>query len=230
MLNITKNEWRMLFRNRTFGYLTTFFLLSLILVVWIGVVQFEEQQGYRKLAQEHVREQWENLKEMNPHGAAHYGTYAFKPSNLLSSMDGGINDITGNVLQLEGHVQNEIVYSEASQSLSISKFGKLKSSLLLQYVIPLFLIFLSYGSISNEKVTQRIKLLVFQGATLKTLIYAKSLSTWLYGMLLLTLTIIFHFLFIDLGSDTLSRLTLIFLSFAASDLDYMDNFFTEDMG
>ena len=213
MLNITKNEWRMLFRNRTFGYLTTFFLLSLILVVWIGVVQFEEQQGYRKLAQEHVREQWENLKEMNPHGAAHYGTYAFKPSNLLSSMDGGINDITGNVLQLEGHVQNEIVYSEASQSLSISKFGKLKSSLLLQYVIPLFLIFLSYGSISNEKVTQRIKLLVFQGATLKTLIYAKSLSTWLYGMLLLTLTIIFHVLFIDLGSDTLSRLTLIFLSY-----------------
>ena len=115
------------------------------------MVQHEEQQENRRLAQEHVREQWENLKEMNPHGAAHYGTYAFKPSNLLSSMDGGINDITGNVLQLEGHVQNEIVYSEASQSLSISKFGKLKSSLLLQYVIPLFLIFLSYGSISNEK-------------------------------------------------------------------------------
>ena len=49
-------------------------------------------------------------------------------------MDSGVNDITGNVLKLEGHVQNEIVYSEASQSLTISKFGKLKSSLLLQYI------------------------------------------------------------------------------------------------
>ena len=83
---------------------------------------------------------------MNPHRAAHYGSYAFKPINILNSMDGGVNDITGNVLKLEGHVQNEIVYSEASQSLTISKFGKLKSSLLLQYVIPLLLIFLSIGS------------------------------------------------------------------------------------
>ncbi len=75
-------------------------------------------------------QQWENLEAMNPHRAAHYGSYAFKPMNVLNSMDSGINDITGNVVRLEGHVQNEIVYSEASQSLSISKFGKLKSSLL----------------------------------------------------------------------------------------------------
>ena len=67
---------------------------------------------------------------MNPHRAAHYGSFAFKPLNILNAMDGGINDITGNVLQLEGHVQNEVIYSEASQALSVSKFGKLKSSLI----------------------------------------------------------------------------------------------------
>ena len=77
---------------------------------------------------------------MNPHSAAHYGSYAFKPMNLLNGLDGGVNDITGNVIKLEGHVQNEILF-EASQSLSISKFGKLKSSILLQIIIPLIIIF-----------------------------------------------------------------------------------------
>ena len=105
------------------------FIFSLLIVVSFGVNQNLNQQGYRSKAQKHVRNQWNNLEAMNPHRAAHYGSYAFKPINILNSMDSGVNDITGNVLKLEGHVQNEIVYSEASQSLTISKFGKLKSSL-----------------------------------------------------------------------------------------------------
>ena len=208
MINIILNEWRMLVRNRVFIYLTIFFVLSLSLVVWMGIIQNNNQQKYRTQAQKHVREQWDNLEAMNPHRAAHYGSYAFKPNNLLNSMDGGINDITGNVIQLEGHVQNEIVYSEASQSLSISKFGKLKSSLLLQYVIPLFLIFLAYGSVSNEKETHRLKLLIFQGIPLTSLVFAKSLSIWIYGLSLLLITFFIQSLLSTSDQEIFQRLTL----------------------
>ena len=127
---------------------------------------------------------------MNPHRAAHYGSYAFKPLNTLNSMDNGINDITGNVIKLEGHIQNEIMYSDASQSLTISKFGKLKSSLILQYVIPLFLIFLAFNSMSSERQSKRLKLLLFQGASFSKMAFAKSLSVWIYGLFLLTVTFI----------------------------------------
>ena len=215
MINIILNEWKMLVRNRVFIYLTIFFVLSLILVVWMGIIQNSTQQEYRTNAQKHVRKQWDNLEAMNPHRAANYGSYAFKPNNLLNSMDGGINDITGNVIQLEGHVQNEIVYSEASQSLSISKFGKLKSSLLLQYVIPLFLIFLAYGSISNEKETQRLKLLIFQGISMTRLIFAKSLSIWIYGLSLLLITIVFQSLLISSDPEVFQRLALLILSYGS---------------
>jgi len=215
MINIILNEWKMLVRNRVFIYLTIFFVLSLILVVWMGIIQNSTQQEYRTNAQKHVRKQWDNLEAMNPHRAAHYGSYAFKPNNLLNSMDGGINDVTGNVIQLEGHVQNEIVYSEASQSLSISKFGKLKSSLLLQYVIPLFLIFLAYGSISNEKETQRLKLLIFQGISMTRLIFAKSLSIWIYGLSLLLITIVFQSLLISSDPEVFQRLALLILSYGS---------------
>ena len=213
MINIIINEWKIFFRDRLFIYSTIFFVLSLIIVVFLGIIQNNNQQLYQTKAQKHVRQQWESLEAMNPHRAAHYGSYAFKPMNVLNSMDSGINDITGNVIKLEGHVQNEIVYSEASQSLSISKFGKLKSSLVLQYVIPLFLIFLAYGSMSSEKETQRLKLLVFQGISLTKLTFAKSLSIWIYGLLLLMTTIIIQSILSEIDLEILNRLMFITISY-----------------
>ena len=213
MIDIIINEWKNLIRDRLFFYSTIFFILSLSLVVWMGVLQQENQKQSQSDAQKHVRKQWENLEAMNPHRAAHYGSFAFKPLNILNAMDGGINDITGNVLQLEGHVQNEIIYSEASQALSVSKFGKLKSSLILQYVIPLFLIFLSFGSMSKEKETQRIRLLILQGASIDKLVNAKSISVWLYGLFLLIVTVTIQSIFGSTNPEIFKRLAYILLSY-----------------
>ena len=213
MINIIINEWKMFLRNKLFVIITTLFIFSLLVVVFLGAVQNKKQQNYRSEAQEHVRNQWEGLEAMNPHSAAHYGSYAFKPLSVLNSMDSGVNDLTGNVIKLEGHVQNEIVYSEVSQSLSVSKFGKLKSSLILQYVIPLFLIFLAHGTLSSEKETQRIKLLVFQGVSISKLTFAKSLSIWIYGFLLLLITVVFQSLVNAINLEISLRLMLIIVSY-----------------
>ncbi len=213
MINIIIVEWKRFIRNKLFVYVTAFFILSLLVIVFLGIEQNYNQQLRQTQAQEYVRQQWESLENVNPHRAAHYGTYAFKPVNVLNSMDSGINDITGNVIKLEGHVQNEIVYSEASQSLSISKFGKLKSSLILQYVIPLFLIFLAYGSLSNEKETQRLKLLVFQGTSLTKITFAKSLSVWIYGLTLLVITIFIQSILGETDLEIVTRMMLIIISY-----------------
>ena len=90
------------------------------------------------------------MNPSNPHSAAHFGTYAFKPNSILNSLDEGVNAVTGLVLRLEGHKQNEVAFSEASQSLTVSKFGKFKVSLLFQFIIPLFLIFLAFSIYTSE--------------------------------------------------------------------------------
>ncbi len=213
MIYIIINEWKIFLRDSLFIYSTVFFVFSLLIVVFLGTLQNSKQNLYQNKAQEHVRNQWENLEAMNPHSAAHYGSYAFKPLNILNSMDSGINDFTGNVIKLEGHIQNEIVYSEAAQALSISKFGKLKSSLILQYVIPLFLVFLAYGSLSSEKETQRIKLLIFQGISPTKLTFAKSLSIWMYGLLLLVITVITQIMTNATDLEVSIRLMLIIISY-----------------
>ena len=152
---------------------------------------------------------------MNPHSAAHYGTYVFKPINVLTNLDEGVNSVTGNVLRVEGHVQNEMVHSEASQMMSISKFGKLKAALLLQYIVPLLLIFLAFSSVNSERLQGRLKLLLLQGAIPSRLMMSKTIAIWLFGLALLAFSVLIYTL-LNLGnfnSDLLYRLILFIISY-----------------
>ena len=216
MWQIIRNEWHFLARNRALLGISLGFIGVLFMSVYLGNIQIQEQTQRYQTAKQHLRDQWENNREMHPHGAAHYGTYVFKPTNLLSSLDDGVNSITGNVLRVEGHVQNEIVYSEASQIQAISKFGKLRSSLLLQYIVPLLLIFLAYQSIHSEKQSGRLKLLLLQGASPTRLILAKTLAVCSYGIGLLTLTILVYALLNvnNIDADIISRVLLFFLAYS----------------
>lgn len=215
MRKIILNEWKYYSRTRWLIGISVGFILVLFISIFLGNYHTQTQTERYKIAQNELRAQWESIDAMNPHSAAHYGTYVFKPSNLLSSLDEGVNSITGNVLRIEGHVQNEIVHSEASQMQAVSKFGKLKSALLLQYIVPVLLIFLAFSSISNEKQSGRLKLLVLQGAKPFKLILAKTISVWLYGVLLLILTILAYALFNSQSLDTeiVYRTTMFFLSY-----------------
>jgi ABC-2 type transport system permease protein len=189
MWQIIKIEWQYLSRTKLLLGISVGFVLVFLFSILLGNYQNQKQSKAYETATNHLREQWESIEAMNPHSAAHYGTYVFKPSNLLSSLDEGVNGVTGNMLRVEGHVQNEMVHSEASQMQAISRFGKLKSSLLLKFIVPLLLIFLAYSSVSSEKQSGRLKLLVLQGAPPIRIILAKTLAVWFYGVLLLTLVI-----------------------------------------
>lgn len=215
MWQIIKNEGYSLSRNKVLRGVSLIFLLVLAISVIFGNRQTAKQQAHYQKAQDELRQKWEAIDAMNPHSAAHYGTYVFKPTNLLSGLDEGVSRVTGNVLRVEGHVQNEIVHSEASQMQFVSKFGKLKSALLLQYVLPLLLIFLAFHSVSSEKQSGRLKLLVLQGAKPTTLVWAKTLSVWLYGVGLLTLTVLVYALFnlSSLDGEVATRALFFYLSY-----------------
>ena len=213
MIVIILNEWKILFRNRSIVFISLIFILSILSLAWMSNLQSENQSKAQVAAEKHIRSQWDNLEPMNPHRAAHYGVYVFKPISILKSLDDGVSSITGNVLKLEGHVQNEIVHSEASQSITISKFGKLKPSIILQYVVPLFLIFLSFGSITNDKETGRMKLIALQGVSPEKLVLSKSISIWLYGLMLIIFSILLQSLLGSLALDAGLRLGLTFISY-----------------
>ena len=216
MKEIIINEWLGYFRNKLFIYVGVFFCFFLCLVSFLGIIQNNKLNAEQELAHEHIRSQWDEMEASNPHSAAHYGTYAFKPISVLNSIDEGINSVTGNVLRLEGHRQNDIVFSEASQSLMISKFGKLKPSLIFQFIIPLLLIFFSFNTYISERNSGRLKLMLVQGASLRKVVFSKVLSIWFIGLFLLLVTLFFQLLFNsnNLNSDVFIRLLILFSSYA----------------
>mgnify|MGYP003324088941 CR=1 FL=1 len=44
MINIIFNEWKILLRNRAIIYMTIVFVLSLTVIVWIGILQNNNQK------------------------------------------------------------------------------------------------------------------------------------------------------------------------------------------
>ena len=216
MKDIFINEWRGFVRNRLFFVLSILFTGSLAVVTYLGIVQNQTQIEIHHEAHQHIRSQWDEMKPTNPHGAAHFGSYAFKPTTVLNGIDEGITSVTGNVLRLEGHAQNDLVYSEASQSLLISRFGKLKPALLFQFIIPLFLIFLAFNTYTKERESGRIKLLLSQGTSLQKILLAKVLSVWMIGVLLLLFAVFIQIVFNNPGfnAETFLRLFTLSLSYA----------------
>ncbi len=189
MLKVILNEWKGWWRTGQLRWLLIFFVLILLVVGYFGTQDVINRQAEINKAKQEVRAQWENMGPSNPHNAAHYGSYAFKPLTPLSALDEGVNLTAGRLLRLEGHVQNETVHSIQSQSLFMSYFGPLKAALVLQVVIPLLLIFLTYYSIKSEQEQGRIRLLLVQGIPYSKLIISKVFSVWLLALLLLMITL-----------------------------------------
>ena len=215
MINIFYNEWKGFLRNKIFIFFTSFFIILLSLATYFAIVQNNKQIKSQQDAHNHIRLQWDELDSTNAHSAAHYGTYAFKSNTILNSLDEGINSVTGLVLRLEGHKQNDVAFSEVSQSLEISKFGKFKPSLLFQFIIPLFLIFLTFNSYTSEISSGRLKLLIIQGDSLFKIVFGKIITLLSLSIFLLLLSIFIQYLFnfSALSIDEIIRLAIFFFSY-----------------
>lgn len=189
MKSLIMVELKRLIRERYLLSSFMIFLIALVIASYFSILQTNQKIAEREEITEKIRKEWEELDNMNPHSAAHFGTYAFKPLTALSAFDEGINSYTGNVLRLEGHVQNNLVHSELSHFPLISYFGKITPSFLLQYILSIFMIFIAFISIKGEKESGRLKLFILQGAELPKILFSKVLTVWIISILFTLITI-----------------------------------------
>ncbi len=95
-------------------------ILLLGVAVWISARQYRTINEQYASAKTNERSVWEQQGEKNPHSAAHYGTYAFKPKYPLSLVDQGVDKYAGTSIFLEAHNRNEAQFSAAAES---NRFG-----------------------------------------------------------------------------------------------------------
>lgn len=181
---IAKQEFRSMLREGRFR--TAAILLSALFALSL----FGAYDYYATLKKQHdeaaytMREQWDNQKDKNPHSAAHYGTYVFKPIYPLSYFDRGVDAFTGNTLFLEGHRSNMAQFRAAEDQGDFARLGTLTPAFVLGMLMPLFIIVLGFGSAAAERENGNLRLLLAQGVKPSTLFWGKSLGLWAAVLLL----------------------------------------------
>lgn len=178
IFEIAKQEFRSMLRERRFQ-VAVLLLSGLFLLSLVGAYDhFASLKRQHEEASATARSQWENQKDKNPHSAAHYGTYVFKPIYPLSYFDRGVDAYTGNTLFLEAHRSNQSAFRSAEDRSSFARLGVLTPAFVLAMLMPLFIIVLGFGSVAGERENGNLRLLLAQGVRPSALFWGKSLGLW----------------------------------------------------
>ena len=188
---IARKEFTEMLRDGRFRLAAGIVLVLLLTSLLVGGQHYRELKRQHELAQAETREQWLRQPAKNPHSAAHYGVYAFKPRMLPSMLDRGIDSFVGQSVWLEAHKQNEFKYRPAQDSTAVQRFGELTASTVLQLLIPLLIILLSFSTFAGEREHGTLRQLISVGVRQSDLVWGKALGvSGALGLLVLPATII----------------------------------------
>jgi ABC-2 type transport system permease protein len=163
-------------------------LLTALLLGWQHHRDIQQQHA---LAQAETREQWLKQPAKNPHSAAHYGIYAFKPKLLPALLDRGVDPYTGVAAWLEAHKQNEFKFRPAQDATAVQRFGELTAATVLQLLIPLLIVLLSFAAFAGEREQGTLRQLLSLGVCKTVLVWGKALGiASALGVLLVPATLI----------------------------------------
>jgi ABC-2 type transport system permease protein len=120
--------------------------------------------------------QWLDQGDKNPHSAAHYGNYAFKPLGPLGFFDGGIVAYAGTTIFMEAHKQNFPIARPASDTSAIARFGELSGASILQLLLPLLVILLGFTAFAGERESGTLRQVLSMGTAPSRLLWGKALG------------------------------------------------------
>lgn len=180
---IAKKEIRLARRNHLFIVLTIITWLLLAVAGLGGYERYKHTRLQQQTAGNTLRHEWEQ-QEKNPHSAAHFGTWLFKPFTFLSLYDNGLNNFTGTSYRVEAHKQHEVNFSTVQDTDSQLRFGELSPALVFQLLVPLLIIILAHGSVSSERENNTLRLVTVQGGKTVGLLWGKILGNYFIILLI----------------------------------------------
>lgn len=163
-------------RDGRFRWTAAIVLSLLLAALAAGWKHYREVNAQHESARRITREHWLAQTEKNPHSAAHYGVYAFKPKMLLSLAERGVDPYTGVTTLLEAHKQNDFKYRPAQDATAAQRFGELTAAAILQLLLPLLIILLSFSAFAGEREQGTLRQLLSLGVNRRDLALGKSLG------------------------------------------------------
>jgi ABC-2 type transport system permease protein len=214
ILKIALKEFKEIVREGRFRITAIIVLALLLVAVFVSNRYYKSINAQHNQAKKNARGEWTGQGKKNPHSAAHYGTYAFKPKYPLSLIDNGVDKYSGVSIYLEAHKRSDAQYMAAQDQTALSRFGDLTPDFVLIFIIPLLIILMGFNSFTREKESGTLRLLQSQGVKAWNLALGKWLGIFIPILLLTipiyTLSALFLSNITDYGEFSFGALTLLF--------------------
>ena len=173
---IARKELLEQLRDARFWWTGGIILVLLLIALLLGWQQMQRVDGEHAAARAVAYQQWLDQGDKNPHQAAHFGQYAFKPVSPLAFVDPGIDQFVGSTVWVEAHKQNEFNFRPARDATSLQRFGELTMAFVLQILVPLVIVLLAFSAFTGERERGTLRQLLSIGVRPTQLLVGKGLA------------------------------------------------------
>ncbi|WP_018266981.1 DUF3526 domain-containing protein [Methylosinus sp. LW4] len=173
---VALKEWAELRRDSRLAWLFGLVFLLMLGALAFGAAQHMRLDRERAAAAATDRALWTGQGAKNPHAAAHFGQYAFKPQSPLALADPGVDAYVGEAVWLEAHKQNEAQFRAARDAGVGARLGGLSFAFVLQTVMPLVAVLLGFAGFAGERERGTLRQLMSLGASPIDILAGKALA------------------------------------------------------
>lgn len=119
---------------------------------------------------------WEGQGARNPHSAAHFSKWAFKPLTAQAVLDPGITAFAGSAVWMEAHNRNPAVARPIDDQTVILPSGDFSLAWVLQVLMPLLVAVIAASCVARERERGTLRLMLASGVGAASLVRAKLAS------------------------------------------------------
>ncbi|MCU0622806.1 MAG: DUF3526 domain-containing protein [Gemmatimonadaceae bacterium] len=170
---IARKEFTEMTRDGRFRWAAAVTAVLLAVALTAGAVSWRAQRALQEQATGQMRDFWLAQGSKNPHSAAHYGLWAFKPKLTLAYLDQGVDPYTGVAAWLEAHKQNEFRFRPAADASAVQRLGEWTAAGILQVLVPLLVIVAGFGAFATEREQGTLRQLASLGVPARALVLGK---------------------------------------------------------
>ena len=176
VLLIANKEWLDIRRDARWRALATVTALLMFAALALGLLNTRRMEREHHAAETGDWQVWTAQGAKNPHSAAHFGQYAFKPVGPLAVVEPGVEAYVGSAVYLEAHKQNEVQFRAARDGTLAARMGHLTLAFVLQTVLPLMAILLGFAAFAGEREQGTLRQLLSLGVRPIDLLLGKGLA------------------------------------------------------
>lgn len=179
--------WRHGWRDGRLGPALLLLLLTLLGACWLDAQRRGAFERDRQAAEAQDEQTFAAQGARNPHSAAHFSRFAFRPMPPTMVLDPGVLDYGGAAVWMEAHLKDPPNARLAEDRADLGRLAELNVAWVFQVLAPLLLVALGFETVVRERERGTWTLLLTSGVSKARWLTAQAVALWLPLLALLLL-------------------------------------------